>query len=142
MEEPLEINDKVTIPAGELTVRASRSGGPGGQHVNKTASRVSLYWDLANTTALDQQQRARVMRRLASRLTRDGFIAVHVEDERSQHQNRRIARERLAALVAQALQARRARRPTTVSASQKRRRLEGKRRTAEKKRLRRGSAED
>jgi ribosome-associated protein len=142
MEEPLEINESIVIPAGELSFRASRSGGPGGQHVNKTASRVSLYWDLAGTVALDAVQRARVMRRLASRLTRDGFIAIHVEDERSQHQNRRIARERLAAMVAEALVVRRARRRTSVSASQKRRRLDGKRRTAEKKRLRRGSAED
>lgn len=137
MEAPLTVRDDIEIPGEELRFTASRAGGPGGQHVNKTNSRVSLFWDIGDTAALDAHQRARVMRRLGSRITRDGFVVVHADGERSQHRNREAARERLAELIREALAVRKKRIPTRVSATQKRRRVEAKRRRGEKKRMRR-----
>jgi ribosome-associated protein len=137
MEKDLPIRDGIAIPGAELRFTASRSGGPGGQHVNTTSSRVTLHWDLAGTTALDPWRRARVMRRLRSRMTRSGEIQIHVEDERSQHRNREIARERLAELIREALRPRKRRVRTRVPAAQRKRRLEHKRRRAETKRRRR-----
>lgn len=135
--EDLAINADVVIPGGELQLTASRSGGPGGQHVNKVSSRVTLSWSVATTRALQPWQRARVLRRLAARLTRDGEIRVHVEDHRSQHRNREVARERLAALVRGALATRKRRVPTAPAPSDRRRRVEDKRRRAAIKRSRR-----
>ncbi len=137
MEDSLFIKEGVTIPAGELRFATNRAGGPGGQHVNKTNSRVSIFWDLAGTTAVGPHLRARLMRRLQTRLTRDGHIVVHVDENRSQHQNRQTALERLARIVLDALAVRKKRVPTRMSASQKRRRLDEKRRRSNKKRLRR-----
>ena len=137
MERDLEISEGVVIPAAELEVTASRSGGPGGQHVNKVSSRVTLSWSVTTTRALQAWQRARVLRRLASRLTRDGVIRVHVDDHRSQHRNREVARERLAALVRGALTTRKRRVPTTPAPADRRRRLEEKRQRSAIKRSRR-----
>lgn len=137
MEETLSVKDGIEIPGHEMWFTASRAGGPGGQHVNKTSSRVSLFWDLGNTSALDAHQRARVMRRLGSRVTRDGHVVVHVDETRSQHKNRETARERLAAMIREALSIRKKRIPTRISDSQRRRRIEAKRRRGEKKRGRR-----
>ena len=136
MEESLKVNDGIVIPGSELRFTASRSGGPGGQHVNKTSSRVTLHWDLSNTVALNSQQRARVMRRLRNRLTRDGNVLVHVDDNRSQHRNKEIARQRLAEVVAKALEERKKRIPTSASKGAKKRRLETKKRRSSIKRLR------
>ncbi len=137
MEEPLKVNDGIVIPGSELRFTASRSGGPGGQHVNKTSSRVTLHWDLSNTDALNPQQRARVMRRLRKRLTRDGNVLVHVDDHRSQHRNKEIARQRLAEAVSKALEQKKKRIPTSVSRGAQKRRLETKKRRSSIKRLRR-----
>lgn len=137
MEEPLKVTEGIVIPGSELRFTASRSGGPGGQHVNKTSSRVTLHWDLSNTDVLNPQQRARVMRRLRNRLARDGNILVHVDDHRSQHRNKEIARQRLAETVRNALVEKKKRIPTSVSKGAKKRRLETKKRRSSIKRLRR-----
>lgn len=136
MEEPLPIRDDIVIPSHELWFTASRSGGPGGQHVNKTNSRVTLYWDAIHTTALTEQQKTRVLMRLASRLNQDGVLLVDVDTERSQHRNREIARLRLAELVRGALREPRKRIPTKVTAGAKRRRLEAKTQRSALKRAR------
>ena len=135
-ELPLKVDERITIPGEELRFVASRSGGPGGQHVNTTSSRVVLLWDVERTRVLDPVQRARVLRRLQGRISRDGVLRVAADDERSQHRNRDLARERLAALVAAALVRRRKRLPTEPTESARRRRRDDKRRRGAIKRLR------
>lgn len=124
--DALPVRDGVEIPGWELWFTASLSGGPGGQHANKTNSRVSLHWSVLSTTALDERQRYRVMRRLASRIDNDGVLAVHADDTPSQHRNKELARERLAALVADALVVQKRRRATRPSRASQRRRVDTK----------------
>lgn len=141
MEEDLPIQPGVVIPGAELTFTASRASGPGGQHVNKTSSRVVLRWDVRASRALGERQRARVCERLRSRLTRDGVLQVAAESERSQHRNRVLARQRLTALVRGALSRRKRRVRTKVPRAVHRRRIEGKRRRSQVKRLRKRPTE-
>jgi len=126
----------LVVPEDELTERFSRSGGPGGQSVNTTDSRVELVWDFAGSRALTDVQRERLGRRLASRLV-DGQLRVVATEYRSQLRNRNAARERLTALLRAALAppppARRATRPTYGSVQ---RRLAGKRQRSDVKRAR------
>lgn len=137
-EAPLDIDGLLEIPGAELRFVASRASGPGGQHVNRTASRVTLIWDVERSRVLDPVQRARVLRRLRGRISRDGLLRVSADDERSQLQNRQLARERLAALVAAALARRRRRVPTVPTEAAKARRREEKRRRGGIKRMRKG----
>ena len=138
MAEDLRVRSGVVVPAAELRWRFSRSSGPGGQGVNTTDSRVELSLDVASTSALGPVLRERALDRLAPRLV-DGVLTVVAAEQRSQLQNRRIARARLAALLRQAVAApqrpRQATRPTRASVE---RRLEAKRRRARTKRTRRG----
>jgi ribosome-associated protein len=134
--DDLPVGRGLTIPGAELRERFSRSSGPGGQSVNTADSRVTLSWDVAATTALSETRRARVLERLAGRLV-DGVLSVTAETERSQLLNRREARERLAALVAEALAPPPpARKPTKPTKGSQRRRLEAKKQRGETKRLR------
>ncbi|ATG51391.1 aminoacyl-tRNA hydrolase [Brachybacterium vulturis] len=124
------------VPAAELSEQFSHASGPGGQGVNTTDSRVQLSLDLATTTALDEVQRTRALAHLAGKLA-GAVLTVTAAEQRSQHQNRRAARERLATLLRESVAppvARRATRPTRAS---KRRRLEAKRRRAVLKQTRR-----
>lgn len=136
MEEDLIIRTDIVIPGNELDFKASRSGGPGGQHVNKTNSRITLQWSVLETTALDEDQRTRVLHKLQSRLTADGVLQISVDDERSQHQNREIARKRLREIVTAALRVPKKRVATKLSRAAKRRRLEEKKRRGSVKQLR------
>ena len=86
--EDLSIQKGLVIPGGELTMTTSRSGGPGGQHANKTSSRVTVHWNIADSTVLDERERARLLVRLATQLTSDGVMQVTSSESRSQHQNR------------------------------------------------------
>ena len=124
------------VPAAELDEQFSRSSGPGGQGVNTADSRVQLSLDLATTTALDEIQRARVLARLAPR-TAGTVLTVAASEQRSQRQNRRAARERLAALLREAVAPEVPRRATRPTAGSRRRRLAAKRRRAELKQTRR-----
>jgi ribosome-associated protein len=142
MDRDLIIQKGIEIPAAELEITTSRAGGPGGQHVNKTSSRVSLRWNLERSKALPPWLRARAMRRLRSRLTRDGALIVHVDDERSQHRNRELARERLAELVREGIRPRKRRIQTEVPRAVRERRVEEKRRRGARKRERRRPTED
>ncbi|MCB9529713.1 MAG: alternative ribosome rescue aminoacyl-tRNA hydrolase ArfB [bacterium] len=126
MTDDLPIPGGPTIPAAELSWSASRASGPGGQHVNKTSSRVTLAWSVAESAVLDEAQRARLLEKLAGRLTQGGVLQVHAEDARSQLRNREIAAARLAELVAAALRRPKARRPTRPSRGVKERRLKSK----------------
>ena len=130
------------IPPEELSARATRSSGAGGQHVNKTASRVQLSWNVRTSPSLDEQQRERLLRKLASRLSADGTLTVSVSDTRSQHRNREIAGERLTALVRGALTVPKKRKPTRPTKAAREARLEFKRLRSEKKRQRRSGSDD
>jgi len=125
----------VLIPERELGWRFSRSGGPGGQGVNTTDSRVELLFDVAASTTLTEQQRARVLQRLSNRLV-DGVLTVVASEYRSQLRNREAARARLAAMLRAALAPDPpARRPTRPSRAARERRLADKRRRMLTKRL-------
>lgn len=132
----LRVRADLLIPATELREAASRSGGPGGQHVNKTSTRVSLRWNVRKSAAPSDAQRERIEARLSTRLTRGGDLVVHCDGTRSQSRNRELARERLAELVAGALARRKARRPTRPSKASRERRVEAKTRRASVKRTR------
>lgn len=133
----LVVTDSVVLPAGELRERFSRSSGPGGQGVNTTDSRVELTLDVAGSPSIPEQLRARVLARLRPRLV-DGSITVVATERRSQLANRRVARERLAQLLREALAPppppRRRTRPTRGSVE---RRLSAKQRRGDLKRARR-----
>jgi ribosome-associated protein len=127
----------VLIPERELGWRFSRSGGPGGQGVNTTDSRVELIFDVAASTTLTEEQRARVLQRLSNRLV-DGVLTVVASEYRSQLRNRDAARTRLAAMLRAALAPDPpTRRPTRPSRAARERRLADKRRRMLIKRLRR-----
>jgi ribosome-associated protein len=137
METDLPIDHRIIIPGAELDVAVSRASGPGGQHVNKTSSRVSLRWNIAETTALTDEEKARVLERLRHRLVGESEILIHVESERSQLQNRRIARERLVKLIKDALAVKRKRIATKPTARSKTKRIESKKLRGLIKKLRR-----
>ena len=131
MSDGLEVTRDVTIPLAEITVRTSRSSGPGGQHANVTASRVEAVFDVAASRALTEDQRTRLMARCGPRIT-----AV-AQEARSQARNRELALERLRARIARGLHVRRPRRPTKPGRGARERRLEAKRRRSDVQRARR-----
>lgn len=138
----LAVNESVSIPRTELDVRVSRSSGAGGQHVNKTSSRVEIFWNIVGSRAVTEEQRARLREKLASRLTTEGSIRVVASDMRSQSRNRELAEERLADLVRRALVIPRKRRATKPTRAAKEARLESKKRHSTKKRDRRNTVID
>jgi len=126
----------VVIPAGELAFAFSRSGGPGGQNVNKVSSKVELRWSPATSAALTDDERAWLLERLRSRLTSDGTLIVTSTATRDQLKNRDDATSKLALIVRAALDRPKPRRPTKPSRSARRRRVADKRHHAEIKRNR------
>jgi ribosome-associated protein len=136
MNDDVIVTSRLVIPGDELQFRASRSSGPGGQGVNTTSSRIELRWDVANSRALDPEQRALVLERLAPRLTDDGVLILHGSEHRSQHRNREAVIARLRAIVADAVTPPRARRPTRPTRASARRRIEAKRARSSLKGLR------
>jgi ribosome-associated protein len=138
----LAVNQSLSIPRSELDVRVSRSSGAGGQHVNKTSSRVEIFWNILNSRALDEEQRNRLRQKLASRITSDGSVRVVASDMRSQNRNRELAEERLADLVRRALVIPKKRRATKPTKASKEARLESKKRHSTKKAQRRNSSFD
>lgn len=135
-DDDLHINDELRIPVSELTWKATRSGGPGGQHVNTSATRVELTWDVAGSPSLDDGQRSRILSRLANRIDGRGILRIVEGGSRSQHQNREAATIRLAELVAGALRVRRRRRKTRPPRAAKEKRLREKRQRSEIKKKR------
>ncbi|MBU1126538.1 aminoacyl-tRNA hydrolase [Patescibacteria group bacterium] len=124
------------IPEEELYIEFARSGGPGGQKVNKTESKVTVRWNINASTAFSAIQKTRVHRLLGNRINKDGELAVTAEEERSQHQNRERAIARLQELVAAAIIPPKVRRKTKPSRAQKEKRLQEKKQQSEKKALR------
>ncbi len=132
----LQLADGIAIPDEDLSFATSRSGGPGGQNVNKLETRVTVRLDLDGTAALSPEQKERVRERLATRVTRGGVLQVTSQRHRSQSANREAALERLAELLRQALAPETPRKPTRATRAARRRRLDAKRRRGERKRLR------
>jgi ribosome-associated protein len=127
----------LVIPEAELTMRFTTSGGPGGQHANRAATRVELVWDVTASKILDEADRSRLLQVLGP------VVRIVADDERSQLRNRELAETRLGERVAAALARPKRRRPTKPSRSAKRRRVESKRRRGETKEgRRRPRAED
>jgi ribosome-associated protein len=138
----LAITAGVAIPAAELGIRATRAGGPGGQHVNTSSTRVEVTWCALGSSALTDAQRARLAEKLASRLDASGTLRVVAADTRSQSQNRELALQRLAGLVRGALAVPKRRRPTKPTRASKERRLDEKKRRSAQKRDRRSKGEN
>jgi ribosome-associated protein len=141
-ENLLAVNDSLSIPRSELDVRVSRASGAGGQHVNKTSSRVEIFWNISGSRALSDDQRTRLLDKLSSKLTTEGSIRVVASDMRSQGRNRDLAEERLAEIVRRALIIPRKRRATKPTRAAKEARLETKKRHSNKKRERRNPSLD
>ena len=131
MADELAVGEELSIPLSEITLRASRSSGPGGQHANVTASRVEASFDVLGSATLSEQQRERLLARAGPRV-----VAI-AQDARSQSRNRDLALARLAERLEQALAVPRNRRATRPTAASRERRLAAKRRGTERKRERR-----
>lgn len=141
-DDAIPVSSSVAIPRDELLLRASRSGGPGGQHVNTSSTRIELVWNISVSPSLDETQRHRLLRRLASRLDTEGKLRLVAQDERSQLRNRVAVLERFQEIVSAALIPPRPRKATKPSRAAKRARLDAKRRHSERKRERRRAPED
>jgi len=135
-ERSLQIDERLAIPLAEISLRASRSSGPGGQHANVTASRVEASFDVLTSASLSDEQRERLLARAGERI-----VAV-AQDERSQARNRELALRRLTDRIARALAVPATRRPTRPTAASQARRLESKRRAAVRKLERRPPSAD
>lgn len=141
-DDAIRVSAKLTIPRDELVLKATRSGGPGGQHVNTSSTRIELVWDVAASPSLDEPQRAHLLARLATRLDSQGKLRLVAQDERSQLRNREAALARFIDVVAQGLIVPRKRKRTRPPAASKRARLESKRKRGALKRDRRPPTED
>jgi ribosome-associated protein len=131
LKRTLRVTDRLTIPLSEVTIRASRSSGPGGQHANVTASRVEASFDVHTSSTLTEVQRDRILARIGPRV-----VAI-AQDERSQSRNRELALARLTERLASALAVPKYRRATRPTAASRERRLQAKRQRTERKRERR-----
>jgi ribosome-associated protein len=139
----IEITSEKSISEDELVFKASRSGGPGGQNVNKVNTRVTVFFDVINCQSLSDAQKRRILTRLATRSDKNGVLRVVSQKYRTQKANRRVAVERLQQLLADALKTRTVRKKTKVSYAARQRRLEAKRRRSliKRQRAKRNSSE-
>src|SRR3990167_4951662 len=142
MEKDLPIKNGIVIPGHEIELTASRSGGPGGQHVNKSSTRITLRWNIKNTSALNDYQKELLLQKLHSRLTLDGDLIVHNSESRSQLKNREMALAHLAEIVRAGLHVPKKRIATRVPKSAKESRLKSKLRHSNIKKLRQGKNYD
>ena len=138
----LELSASTTIPRSELSYRASRAGGAGGQHVNTSSTRIELLWNVWATTALDDEARSQVVEKLATRIDSEGWIRVVSSARRSQSQNREAAEARLVELLKGALIVRKRRKATKPSRGAKEARLTEKKKRGDTKRQRRPDSFD
>ena len=137
----IKIKNTLSIPEDELIITASRSSGPGGQNVNKVSTKVTLRFNVTASASLSAAQKSRVQEQLGHRISKNGYIILNEESRRSQVANRKLAIEKFAGIIAQALKVRKKRLATKVSHAQKKRRLDEKRIRAKKKKSRSKVAE-
>jgi ribosome-associated protein len=135
-DRALTVNDRLRLPRAELEFRATRAGGPGGQHVNTSSTRVELLWNVERSRALDSDQRARLCEKLAARIDGEGNVRVVASANRSQLRNREEAETRLATMVRRALIVPKPRRATKPTRASKEKRLDTKSRSQKTKRMR------
>lgn len=126
MKHDVHIKNGIVIPEHELEITASRSGGAGGQHVNKTSTKITVRWNVKNTNALTEEQKARVLEKLAHRLTTEGDLIIHNSTSRSQDHNKKMALAQLAHDVKKALHVPKKRMKTRVSKVAQEKRLQEK----------------
>ncbi len=126
MEKDLPIKNGIVVPGHELEITASRAGGPGGQHVNKASTRITVRWNVPKTNALSEEQKERVLKNLSAKLTTEGDLIIHNSASRSQQQNKDMALARLAQEVRKALHVPKTRMATVVAKHKKEERLEEK----------------
>jgi len=126
MKNDLWIKNGIVIPEHELEITASKSGGPGGQHVNKTSSRITVRWNIKNTTSLTDEQKELILGKLQQRVTLEGDLIIHSSESRSQQQNKILALDRLVREIRKALIVAKKRTPTRISRSVKESRLKEK----------------
>jgi ribosome-associated protein len=138
----IEITPDLSIDESELIFSASRSGGPGGQNVNKVASKVTLTWDVEQSSGLTDEQRATIRERLAARINQEGVLRVSSQQTRSQHGNREIAQEKFVELLRGAFREKPARKRTRMPKAAKERRLGAKKERSQLKRARRVTGDE
>lgn len=136
MENDLPIQLGIVIPGHEIEVTASRAGGPGGQHVNKASTRITVRWNVRTTTALSDEQKQRVIDKLQPRLTSEGDLIIHSSASRSQQQNKDMALARLAQEIRKALYVPKKRMKTRISKATKEARLQEKAHRSSLKKMR------
>jgi ribosome-associated protein len=139
---PLVVDSGVSIPRHELQLRATRAGGPGGQHVNTSSTRIELLWNVRESRALSEAQRTQLLERLASRVDAQGNVRVVASAYRSQARNRDDALARLGAMIRKALVVPKARKKTRPSRAAKEKRLLSKKHLSDKKQERRKPYDD
>jgi ribosome-associated protein len=132
-EKWIVINEETQIPLAEIQFRFSASSGPGGQHVNKTATKVTLLLDVAKSPSFSDEQRGRLLEKLANRMDSEGVLHIHAQAARSQFKNRELALARLQTLLAQALKPPKPRKKTKPGRAAVENRLSTKRMQSEKK---------
>ena len=141
-KDDLSIQPGLTLPAEELSEQVSTSGGPGGQHANKSNTRVTLRFNVRLSSALTEAQRQRLLTRLSSRLTRTGELVLHSNNHRSQYMNRQDVRERLVQVLREALHIARPRKKTRPSRASNKRRLDSKKKHSRNKQNRKKVRQD
>lgn len=141
-EDALVIPKELTIPGWELWFTATASGGPGGQHANTANTAVTLHWSIDDSSVLDGEQKARLKAKLKHNVTDEGVLQVSSADTRSQHRNRKIARQRMAEQVGRGLKKKKRRKRTKPSRAARRRRLKNKRHRSKIKKMRKSPRRD
>lgn len=136
------MGDRSAVPEQEIYFQATRSSGPGGQHANRRATRVEACWNVQESPGLTEEERSRILEKLASRIGKDGVLRVVADDERSQHRNKELAKQRLREMVAHALRVPKRRKKTRPPKSAAEERLAGKSRRSVIKKLRKPPTTD
>ncbi len=131
------VKNGIVIPDHEIEIATSRAGGPGGQHVNRTDTRITVRWNVHKTQALNDTQKQRVLQNLQSKLTTEGDLIIHDSSSRSQQQNKENALRRLAIEISKALYVPKKRMATRVPKAAKESRIESKRKHGALKKMRR-----
>jgi len=136
MKDDIYIKEGLSIPLHEIDISASRAGGPGGQHVNKTSTRITVRWNVSKSSVLNEEQRARLLEKLGSQLNKEGDLIIHSSASRSQQHNKKAALDLLSKRVQKALHIPKKRMKSRVPKKAKEARLQQKKQRSELKKMR------